>query len=60
MVSLWGKTMNSYRHNHEILGMFPTPPKAVERGLAPPYLFPHKSNVKIPVLSNRVLLFNLD
>jgi hypothetical protein len=41
-----GKTVNSYRHNHDIMGMLPIPPKAVERGLAPPDLFPHKSSAK--------------
>jgi hypothetical protein len=46
-----GKTVNSYRRNHDIMGMLPIPPKAVERGLAPPDLFPHKSSAKTPVLS---------
>lgn len=59
LVFLWGKTMNSYRRNHDIMGMLPIPPKAEERGLAPPTLFLHKSSVKIWVLSNGVLLFNL-
>ena len=59
LVFLSGKTMNSYKRNHDIMGVLPIPPKAVERGLAPPILFPHKSSVKIRVLSNGVLLFNL-
>ncbi len=50
----WGKTVNSYRRNRDIIGMLPIPPKAVERGLAPPDLFPHKSIAKIPVLRNGV------
>ncbi len=54
LVFLSGKTMNSYRRNHDIMGMLPIHPKAVERGLAPPDLFPHKSRAKIPVLSNGV------
>ena len=49
-----GKTMNSWLGNQDIMGMLPIPPKAVERGLAPPDLFPHKSSPKIPVLSNGV------
>ena len=51
MVFRPGKTVNSYRRNHDIMGMLPIPPKAVERGLAPPDLFPHKSSAKTPVLS---------
>jgi hypothetical protein len=31
LVFLSGKTVNSYRQNHDIMGMFPIPPKAVER-----------------------------
>jgi hypothetical protein len=54
MVFLSGKTVNSYRRNHNIMGMLPIPPKAVERGFAPPDLFPHKSSAKNPVHSNRV------
>jgi hypothetical protein len=46
--SPWGKTVNSYRRNHDIMGMLPIPPKAVEQGLAPPDLFPHKSSAKNP------------
>ena len=34
MGSLSGKTMNSWLGNHDITGMLPIPPKAVERGLA--------------------------
>ncbi len=49
-----GKTMNSWLGNHDIMGMLPIPPKAVERGLAPPDLFPYKSSAKILVLSNGV------
>jgi hypothetical protein len=41
-----GKTMNSWLGNHDIMGMLPIPPKAVERGLAPPDLFPHKLSAK--------------
>ncbi len=52
--SLPGKTMNLWLGNHDIMGMLPIPPKAVERGLAPPDLFPHKSSAKILVFSNGV------
>jgi hypothetical protein len=52
VVFLSGKTVNPYRRNHDIKGMLPIPP--IEQGLAPPDLFPHKSSVKIPVLSDGV------
>ncbi len=54
VVFLWGKTMNSYIQNHDFMGMLPPPQEAEKRGLAPPDLFPHKSNAKIPVLNNGV------
>ena len=49
MVIPWGKTMNSYRRNHDIWGMLPTPHEAEKRVLAPQDIFPHKSRVKILV-----------
>ncbi len=35
LVFLWGKTVNSYRRNHDIMGMLPIPLKAVERFSTP-------------------------
>jgi hypothetical protein len=54
LVSLWGKTMNSYLQNHDFLGMLPSPHEAEKRGLAPPDIFPHKSSIKIPVRNDGV------
>jgi hypothetical protein len=54
LVFLRGKTVNSNRRYYDIMGILVIPLKAVEQGLAPPDLFPHKSSAKIPVLTNGV------
>ncbi len=54
LISRYGFPTGQNR-NHDIMGMLPITPKAVEWGLASPdLLFPHKSSAKIPVLSNGV------
>ena len=54
MVSLWGKTMNSYLQNHDFMGMLPSPHEAEKRGLAPQDIFPHTCSVKTPVRNDGV------